>query len=836
MSGVAPRARVRRVGIVYLVLFGTGTAGALASALYVQDPAAVVATLLPTAAGAYLAWSAYRADRVEAAAAESPEAVADRLALAVRRQWETEARVRRLADPYPLPVSWRAADAGLAEVALVGGAGEIGELFEGLPGRRLLVLGDPGSGKTVLLVRLLLALIGRRRAGEAVPVLFPLASWDPAAEDLSGWMERRLVQDHAELGAVDGGVTVAALLLDRRLVLPVLDGFDELPVAVSALALHRIAEALPYGCGMVLSSRPAEYRAALRPRDGVPARLTGMAGIRLEPLRADDVAAYLLRDAGGEATEAATRWRPVVEALGTDAPVARALSSPLMVSLARATYNPRPGDGSGQPGDVSTGAGPLPDLASGSCRGTGAGQLPDPADLLRCPTSSAVAAHLFDAFVDAAYRPHPRRPSRWTAVQARTVLAFLARHMERGYDGAAEVAWWKLHGATSGLLPRVLAGVVLGGLAWLIEGMTLAVLFRFTHDPTYAPDWGDRGGLGVLAGCLCGGLVGGIAAGAVAAGMSVVAAIGHLTPALVLERLADSGSLALAGMMSCGLAVGHRPALRPPAAWDRRVLLTGVVTGFLYVAAYGNVCGVISAVVLTVAACAVGVDGAPPPRTPVARIRWVWSPRGLAMGLLAGALMGSVYLAEGLLTGVLGGDVNRYYVAPADPLEAVWESWQQGSLLALNCMLVQGLRAVPVDLAGPADAAALLRNDRRTLATCTVTAALLLAAVFGAQDLSVVTVARLWFPDTLFTDGYGWLSLSGLIPALLMGLAVGLRQTAWSRYAVARWQLVLRAGLPRDLMAFLADAHEQRGVLRRVGAVYQFRHIELQHHLADRER
>lgn len=795
---------------MYLVLFGAGTLGALLAAWRVEDPASVLAALLPTGAGAYLAWSAYRADRVEAAVAESPEAVADRLAVAVRRQWETEAQVRRLEDPYALPVAWRAADADLAEVVLAGGAGEIGEVFEELPGRRLLVLGDPGSGKTVLLLRLLLALIGRRQEGEPVPVLFPLASWDPAVQDLRGWMERRLVQDHAELGADDGGVTLAATLLDRRLVLPVLDGFDELPATVGALALHGINEALPYGCGMVLSSRPTEYRVALRPRDGVPARLTGMAGIHLEPLGPEDVAAYLLRDAGGEGTDAAARWQPVVEALGTDAPVAQALSSPLMVSLARAAYNPRPGE----------------------C----AGQLPDPAGLLRCPTPAAVAVQLFDAFVDAAYRPHPRRPSRWTAVQARTALAFLARHMERRYDGAAEVAWWKLHGAVPGVLPRVLAGVLLGGLAWLIEGATLEVIFHFTRDPIYAPDWDNRGGLGVLAGCLCGGLVGGLAAGAVATGLNSVAALGHLTPALVLERLADGGSLVLAGMISCGLAVGHRPALRPPSAWDRRVVLTGVVTACLYIAAYGNACGVISAVVFTVAAGAVGVDGTPPPRSPVARIRWVWSRRGLVTGLSAGVLLGSVYLVEGLLTGVLGGDVTRYYVAPAQPLEALWESWRQGALFAFICVLVQGMRAVPVDLAAPADAATLLRNDRRTLATCTLTAAALGAAMFGAQDWSMITIARLWFPDALFTDAYGWLYLAGLIPALLMGLAAGLRQTAWSRYALARCQLTLRAGLPRDLMAFLADAHEHRGVLRRVGAVYQFRHIELQHHLADSDR
>jgi hypothetical protein len=36
-------------------------------------------------------------------------------------------------------------------------------------------------------------------------------------------------------------------------------------------------------------------------------------------------------------------------------------------------------------------------------------------------------------------------------------------------------------------------------------------------------------------------------------------------------------------------------------------------------------------------------------------------------------------------------------------------------------------------------------------------------------------------------------------------------------------------------MTFLADAH-QRGVLRQAGAVYEFRHVELQRRLATRPR
>lgn len=47
-----------------------------------------------------------------------------------------------------------------------------------------------------------------------------------------------------------------------------------------------------------------------------------------------------------------------------------------------------------------------------------------------------------------------------------------------------------------------------------------------------------------------------------------------------------------------------------------------------------------------------------------------------------------------------------------------------------------------------------------------------------------------------------------------------------------RW-LALRRRLPWSLMGFLSDAH-RRGVLRQAGAVYQFRHIEMQDRLASR--
>ncbi|OHV44856.1 toll/interleukin-1 receptor domain-containing protein [Pseudofrankia sp. BMG5.36] len=41
--------------------------------------------------------------------------IADQLQVAVRRQWEDEAAIRRLNEPYPLPVSWEPADPELVD-------------------------------------------------------------------------------------------------------------------------------------------------------------------------------------------------------------------------------------------------------------------------------------------------------------------------------------------------------------------------------------------------------------------------------------------------------------------------------------------------------------------------------------------------------------------------------------------------------------------------------------------------------------------------------------------------------------------------------------------------
>jgi hypothetical protein len=69
--------------------------------------------------------------------------------------------------------------------------------------------------------------------------------------------------------------------------------------------------------------------------------------------------------------------------------------------------------------------------------------------------------------------------------------------------------------------------------------------------------------------------------------------------------------------------------------------------------------------------------------------------------------------------------------------------------------------------------------------------------------------------------------------AFIFGLVYALAAacfTAWYKFLIARLCLRLRGQLPWPFMAFLADMR-YRGVLRQIGAVYQFRHARLQDRL-----
>jgi hypothetical protein len=751
-----------------------------------------VATLPTVVVGIYLTLEArFRSARGSPAREPADLAgVADLLAVAIQRQWEAEAGLRRLNDPYPLPVRWEPADPGLVEDwpslvrlattgvgwpappatapwaagpgGLAGGGGELADVLGRVPTGRLVVLGVPGSGKTVLLVRLVLDLCARRNPGGPVPVLFPMASWDPTLQDLYGWLEDRLVLDHPALrdpAPGRAGVSRARALLDEKLVLPVLDGLDEIGDAARGSAVARVNQVLRPGQRLVLAARSQLYRAAVSPPGKIEVRLAGAAGIELRPLDPADVADYLRSSAGGPAN--AARWDPVLASLtaGVAPPVAQALATPLMATLARTVYNPVPGES--------------------------AGGLPNPAELLdpaRFPTRDRLAEHLFDGFITAAYRPHPEPAGRcrWATADCERWLVFLARHLDR--TGTPDLAWWELRHAA----PRRSSGFTTGIAAALGTGLIYGLA-----------GFGLGAGVGLLAGLgvaltvrgrtphLASGLLGGLVGGGIGAVTAWFAARGGIGP------LGEVGGgvgayLANPGPLGAGLGVGAVGGLRGGLAGGLVAGFTiGIIGDPLGWLANGAVVGVIVGISYGLA-CGTGVELAGR-RTPARKLRW--SPVGLPVGLVGGlgvGLGGLLYggLVPGLVFGAASGCAG---------------------------VLVGGLVGTPADLAEAAGPRAVLARDRVTFWVAGLSAGLCfwLGSAAGNEPGGG---AKSWLAGVL------WFAFF---------------QAAWGSFAIARGWLALRRRLPWRLMSFLADAH-QRGVLRQAGAVYEFRHIELQRRLANR--
>ncbi|MER5472784.1 NACHT domain-containing protein [Streptomyces sp. NPDC002685] len=855
----------RWVGVLYLVLAFGGVAGAVFIAIcFDLRVAETAATLLPSAGGLYLSWATFRADRREATHDHGVAEIADRLAVAVRRQWESEVRVRRLNDPYPLPVSWHAADPRFGEswsllrelagdwpsgrpappsgwatepAGLAGTGGEITQVFlERVPTRRLVVLGGPGSGKTMLLIRLMLALVAERAEGSPVPVLFPLASWNPTEETLESWMAQRLARDYSGLGAPESGpadhsgqVSHARALLEHRLILPVLDGFDEIPEPFRATALDAINAALPLGQPLVLSSRVTEYGDTLAPAHGVPVMLCGAAAVELRPLDAADIADYLRRDAGGRGTTAAARWDPVIRLLGTDAPVARALTTPLMLFLARTVYNPRSGEH--------------------------ATVLPTPADLCdpaRFPRTADVRAHLFDAFVPAAYRPHPQYPCRWSPQQAERSLRYLARHLQHTLGGSGDLAWWQLRRTLPPRVCQVVTGVVLGVVAWTAAtavGRLTALLAGLDSG------WQTGPPAAIVAG-LAGGIAGGIGCGLVAGVTGgIVEGATHLLatgqpgglPTALAYGLAYGFAGGIVGALSSRLPDRQHGAAasesRRRGLWDWRMCALGFAAGavlwFSFRLNYGPTAATIGALANgAVYALAGGVVGARasslsahrPDAIPTVRTLWAWNWRGFSGGLASGSTIGFTHWAVLRIQSLLTGNPSYTFT----------------TMLSFSCAfglsvgIAHGLAGKPADLTAPVGPAALMEQDRRIFRRLWIVVGLAVCATFllcyGAE---YVVQGGFSYGLGRGVPGGRGIAMSpphildrGLAYGLTVGLAAALRDNAWWYYTLTRHHLAARRHLPLDLTAFLADAHERRGVLRQVGTVHQFRHIDLQHHLA----
>ena len=256
----------------------------------------------------------------------------------VAAQWRDEAGTQNLFSPAPLAVRWRPADTPVTDHgdnvggALAGRSDEPARLaaaFRALPHRRLVVLGDPGAGKTTLAMLLVLALLDDAAdpaSEEPVPVLLSVASWNPHREHPRTWLTRRLREDYPGLADPSRRVDAAERLVTEHRVLPVLDGLDELPAPRRVTALAALNRSLLPGDPLVLTCRSSEY--AVTVEAGEMLRLA--AAVQAQPVRPEDALAHLQAAVPPHRLPA---WQPVFNQLlaDADAPVTATLSTPLAV-------------------------------------------------------------------------------------------------------------------------------------------------------------------------------------------------------------------------------------------------------------------------------------------------------------------------------------------------------------------------------------------------------------------------------------------------------------------------------------------------------------------------
>jgi hypothetical protein len=674
---------------------------------------------------------------------------ADQLATAVKNAWEAEARVRRLRTPWLLPVPWKPADANLASVPDVvfrspetghvipecergpmsGDVGTLADLYAKLPYHRLVVLGPPGSGKSVVVIELTLALLRCRRPGGPVPVPLQLASWDPDI-DLNDWLVQAIIENYSLTS--DGRrnpQTVARELVDGGLVLVILDSFDEIDKDRWGAAVGRLNLSLTGEQPLVLTCRTDDYRTTVRAGTVVATSFA----VELQPL--DDGAAQRYLTAASPGGDATVAWSEVFAEIRAhpDGPLATTLRTPLMISLVREIYCEGPHD----PRDLL---------------GTGYG------------TQEAIERHLLGQLVPVAYQRKGRKDLvDWPDRRPEAWLRYLATRS--GGPGTPNIAWWQLEKGTPPLVAGVIPAVVAATLvAWFI-GPAAGVLFGVVALAACAT-WRGRGWT--------------LEAALLRRGAGDGEADKNRR-----ERNARWGALTVGRVLAVAAGVGYGYTI-----YQNHTLYRAAAESVMFGLAVGLADGFFTISL----------------RTTPTEMR-VASYRGLTAFL--GRFL--IYLAMG-----------------AASIATVWIMFRSpyAMLVVAVVFVVFGLiDSVNVWLDVPADVTRALSP----LSTCqderfaSVARSLIIALTLAGVTLALYGVAAV--------------VTAGIVPAIVVGVAygiadrlMGITTSVWGRYMVTKTWAALRGDVPWRFMLFLDDAH-RRGLLRRAGAVHQFRHARLQQHL-----
>ncbi len=191
-------------------------------------------------------------------------------------------------------------------------------VFWNLKSKRLLILGEPGAGKTLLLLEIIRQAAEERQKDQRIPALMRvnIAEWRSDQTFFQYFTEKVASEQLMSLDLVER-------MLEERLIIPLLDGLDEFdegenrPVrgAEAIKRLNLLAEgSYPLDAPLIVTCRRTYFQALenLQYKNGELIGLAGAGCMILDPLNADQILTYLRANLTEEARD---RWLPVLNAL-----------------------------------------------------------------------------------------------------------------------------------------------------------------------------------------------------------------------------------------------------------------------------------------------------------------------------------------------------------------------------------------------------------------------------------------------------------------------------------------------------------------------------------------
>jgi hypothetical protein len=341
----------------------------------------------------------------------------------------------------------------------------------------LLILGEPGSGKTTMLLKLARDTIARAEQDPTrpIPVVFNLSSWAEKRQPLVEWL---IVELNIKYNIPK---KIARPWVEKDELLLLLDGLDEVKLECQAACVQAINEfRQEHGLApLVVCSRSADYAA-------LTTRLKLQGAVLLQPLTPEQIDRYL----AGMGDELAA----VHGALQHDPALQELAQSPLMLSIMTLAYR----------------GASARDLATG--------------------TAEARRKHLFEAYLrqmfkrrSAKHAYSPEQTTRWLAYLAQQMIqraqtVFLIERMQPDWQTVPRrqfaVITRLIVGLGGGLIFGLGGGLIFGLSVGLIVGLMGGLIVGLRNvgsiEPTEKLEWlWERARTGLIFG-LIGGLIVGL--------------------------------------------------------------------------------------------------------------------------------------------------------------------------------------------------------------------------------------------------------------------------------------------------------------------------------------